>query len=450
MSIVLFENKKDCCGCWACYNICPKSAISMQQDNEGFNYPVINNDLCVACGLCQRVCPIKTAVQREEDTFNQKHIGIINLQYTENYGAVIAAAVLESVVRNIVGAEYIVETFKLNPYFPFKNRFEFAKDKAKSLGGWKFYFNDKFKHSQPTNADKLRSLRFTSFRFEFLNESRTYQNADEIKKSPVNYAAFITGSDIVWAPKKVDNFRADMHFLKFADENQTAIAYAPSIDSVVNKKLKSASLLYKDALRHLDSISVREKSSVDFLQSLTAKKVYECCDPAFLVEPEYYDKMISAAEVKEDKAKFIYVYILEINDEIVEYANKLAKEKNLKICYYSKFHKNYSVNSEDCTSDGPAEFLYRLRNAEYVLTNSFHCVVFSLLFKKQFLSFTRSKISIKSTDLLDKFNLSERIITSDNKIGIDKPIDFDKVDEVIKNMKNSSLDYLKSALRLID
>lgn len=57
MSIVLFENKKDCCGCWACYNICPKSAISMQQDNEGFNYPVINNDLCVACGLCQRFVP---------------------------------------------------------------------------------------------------------------------------------------------------------------------------------------------------------------------------------------------------------------------------------------------------------------------------------------------------------------------------------------------------------
>ncbi len=76
--------------------------------------------------------------------------------------------------------------------------------------------------------------------------------------------------------------------------------------------------------------------------------------------------------------------------------------------------------------------------------------MFSLLFKKQFLSFTRSKISIKSTDLLDKFNLSERIITSDNKIDIDKPIDFDKVDEVIKNMKNDSLDYLKSALSLID
>lgn len=83
------------------------------------------------------------------------------------------------------------------------------------------------------------------------------------------------------------------------------------------------------------------------------------------------------------------------------------------------------------------------------MTNSFHCVVFSLLFKKQFLSFTRSKISIKSTDLLDKFNLSERIITSDNKIDIDKPIDFDKVDEVIKNMKNISLDYLKNSLALI-
>lgn len=450
MSIVLFENKKDCCGCWACYNICPKSAISMQQDNEGFYYPVINNDLCIACGLCHKVCPVKTAVQRKENDLNKKHIGIINLQYTENYGAVIAAAVLENVVRNIAGAEYIVETFKLNPSFPFKNSFDIAKDKAHSLGGWKFYFSDKFKHSKITSADKLRSLRFNSFRYEFLNESKIYQNADEIKKSPVNYTAFITGSDIVWAPKKVDNFRADMHFLKFADENQTTIAYAPSIDSVINKKLKRLSLLYKEALKHLDCISVREKSSVDFLQPLTDKKVYECCDPAFLVEPEYYDRMISYAEMNENEEKFIYVYILEINDEIVEYANKLAQEKNLKVCYYSKFHKNYSVNSEDCTSDGPAEFLYRLRNAEYVLTNSFHCVVFSLLFKKKFLSFTRSKISIKSTDLLEKFDLSDRIITSNNKIDIDKPIDFNKVDKVIKSMKNSSLEYLQSALSLID
>ena len=58
---VLFERKEDCCGCTACYAICPKSAISMQPDEEGFDYPVINKELCVRCGMCFKVCPIRIA-----------------------------------------------------------------------------------------------------------------------------------------------------------------------------------------------------------------------------------------------------------------------------------------------------------------------------------------------------------------------------------------------------
>lgn len=50
MGIVLFKNKKTCCGCGACASICPKEAISMKPDNQGFIYPVIDSDLCVSCG----------------------------------------------------------------------------------------------------------------------------------------------------------------------------------------------------------------------------------------------------------------------------------------------------------------------------------------------------------------------------------------------------------------
>ena len=58
---VLYKRKEDCCGCTACYAICPKSAITMQPDEEGFDYPVIDEKMCIRCGMCLKVCPIKAA-----------------------------------------------------------------------------------------------------------------------------------------------------------------------------------------------------------------------------------------------------------------------------------------------------------------------------------------------------------------------------------------------------
>ena len=56
---ILFDKKADCCGCTACAMICPKGAISMLADSEGFEYPTINAELCINCKMCVGVCPIK-------------------------------------------------------------------------------------------------------------------------------------------------------------------------------------------------------------------------------------------------------------------------------------------------------------------------------------------------------------------------------------------------------
>ena len=59
--IVLYEQKNECCGCAACYAICPKNAISMSEGEEGFEYPYIHEEKCIRCGKCIKVCPIKAA-----------------------------------------------------------------------------------------------------------------------------------------------------------------------------------------------------------------------------------------------------------------------------------------------------------------------------------------------------------------------------------------------------
>ena len=56
---ILYKSKEECCGCTACYAICPKSAIHMEEVEEGFEYPRINEDQCVRCHMCLKVCPIK-------------------------------------------------------------------------------------------------------------------------------------------------------------------------------------------------------------------------------------------------------------------------------------------------------------------------------------------------------------------------------------------------------
>ena len=60
--IKLFDRKEDCCGCTACYAICPKNAIQMLEDEEGFLYPYINDNICIGCGQCITVCPLKSAI----------------------------------------------------------------------------------------------------------------------------------------------------------------------------------------------------------------------------------------------------------------------------------------------------------------------------------------------------------------------------------------------------
>ena len=64
--MITIKNKKDCCGCAACYSICPKSCIEMKPDEEGFLYPNVNKDICINCGLCEKICPITNKVEEKE------------------------------------------------------------------------------------------------------------------------------------------------------------------------------------------------------------------------------------------------------------------------------------------------------------------------------------------------------------------------------------------------
>lgn len=93
--MIEIKDKKDCCGCWACHNACPKHCIEMTEDSEGFSYPTVDKDVCIDCGLCEKVCPVINAEKEQpkaQKAFLLQHKDERILQESTSGGAFTAIA----------------------------------------------------------------------------------------------------------------------------------------------------------------------------------------------------------------------------------------------------------------------------------------------------------------------------------------------------------------------
>ena len=117
-SIVLFDDKKDCCGCGACMNVCPKNAIRMAEDEVGFVYPEIDQNLCVGCGACKKACGYQTQplMQKSEAVYAAASNNDNFLRKSASGGAF--AVLAENVLKKdgvVYGAALPLENGKLEP-----------------------------------------------------------------------------------------------------------------------------------------------------------------------------------------------------------------------------------------------------------------------------------------------------------------------------------------------
>lgn len=454
--IILFQNKIDCCGCWACANVCTKNAIKMQADGRGYLYPKIDESLCIGCGSCLAVCPIKKRSSNAEAESRKPHIKIINCGDGNNFGAVIAAACLENSVRSLVPYDYVVQTLNYNhraehtnKFIKFKseltNRKDFAKIVARHLKSEEDH-EDK-NASSVLHDNKMRSHRYNKFRNTFLNCTVKMDN-DALNAERDNDVALICGSDVIWMPSRIYLRSNKGYYLNFGSPKAKRIAFAASLDAKMKFSTVKRWLAYRRRLADFDAVSVRETENLKFIQSTVPKlDVRHCVDPVFLYKPEQFNSMIATSEEDDIGEDYIYAYILMNNDEAYKYTKKLANEKNLKVCYFADYYNDFGENSVDCYSDGPAEFLQRIKNAKYVVTTSFHCIVFSLLFKKRFVAFERGNNSVKISDILKIFELPDRLITDGTVDDIDKPIDFERVEKLIERYRGEATEFLTSALK---
>lgn len=302
-----------------------------------------------------------------------------------------------------------------------------------------------------------RAEAFNQFKRDNLLQFVVCKSRAQLTENSRNYPLVLLGSDQLWHPM---NLKMDFFTLSFVPEGVTRAAYAASFGvSVIPSRIRNN---YKAYLEKFDYISCREKSGAKIVKDLTGKTVPVVCDPAVLMTAEEWNPMLS--DKVKPEGKYIFCYFLGNNPQQREYVKELKALLNCKIVALP--HLVEYVDSDEGYADmipynvGPSEFMYLIKNAEFVCTDSFHASVFSLQFHKQFLVFDRfengkgNSTTSRIETLLGVVNHPERLIRrTDEALKCIKDLevmDYSNVDKQLGEFRKASSEYLNTILSSIE
>ena len=249
------------------------------------------------------------------------------------------------------------------------------------------------------NRREINFKRFNESYTKTINPIVARKNKDVVKQfeqMEINF--FVVGSDQVWNPYFGGY---SYEFLTFAPKEKR-FSFAASIGT--DQIPENQKPYFKKYLSEMNYISVRENKAAEIVKDLTGRDVDVVLDPTLLLPKEQWIEIVSKPNIEIDE-NYICTYFL---GEIPEAVYSFAKKKNLKI------YKLNSIEQKELYDINPAEFLYMIKNADYVLTDSFHAVVFSIIFNKDFYVFERKQAGVANMfsrieTITQRFDLQSRI-----------------------------------------
>ena len=224
---------------------------------------------------------------------------------------------------------------------------------------------------------------FESFREEYLSMSREYSTFEELRNDPPEADMYICGSDQVWNSFSGGLFemrnRLGVFFLNFGKDNVKRVSYAASWGRVsIPEEEKS---FIQPLMAKFDAVSVREKSGIDICCRLGRTDAQLALDPVLLHSADKYRQLFALNEKHSSEDKYVFFYYMDNDGDYNRQAVfDWAASHNLKVIYVTDdWHDLYERSFPSVI-----EWLELIDNAEYVVTNSFHCSVFSIIFEKRF------------------------------------------------------------------
>lgn len=371
-----------------------------------------------------------------------KSIGIITIHKINNYGSVLQAYALQKVCEDL---GYKVEIID----YDFPNN---------------FHRNNKYANisdAQPNEPKLIKALfakslikqhkGISSFvkRYQNLSDKK-YHQVEDFTANPPSYDVYITGSDQLWSPRHCNGDPAFM--LYFAPDNALKISYAASIGSnAIPEELKKA---YIELLSRYKHISVRENTGAGVIRSLIGRDATVVLDPTLLLNREEWNKIATPKRLV--KKKYILCYFLNYTFNAFPYVDELARDMQKQTEYEivrvaRPPHKLSFINTTYQIGASPEEFLALVRDAEIVLTTSFHGTAFAVNYGKPVFTVVqdRNASDSRQVNLMHNLGLDKQVLSIKDKFPMASETHYDVDNEqmVLNKLRLDSKRYLEKALK---
>ena len=395
-------------------------------------------------------------------------IGILTLcqKSNMNYGAVLQAWALKTVIERIVpgGGIFVLPLEK----HPREEAYKKYKKKSGLINWIRFRFSVlRRMHVYRIGPERINETRFEKFQLflrKYAFEGRDYFFAKDIEYVVNDIDVIVIGSDWVWYVQDSELNDIPQNLLEIKSVylgfcpsqlrvGQKRIAYAASQGIIPNQ----ASSLWRLALNNFSAVSVREVESVKyFTENGSPLRIEHVLDPTLLLESEDLQEIEVTVPTEMSLGHYIVLYILpsEHTQEIIDYVRDLSEKIGMPIRNVS-WSKDVEIPDIEALGGdlGPSEFLTYIKNSKYVVTNSFHGMVFASLYHRRFTAFQRQANDFRQINLVRLLGLENRLLPTDGfktyselKDPFDIEVDWTRVDERRRKEAQHSVSFLKRSI----
>ena len=357
-------------------------------------------------------------------------VGILTFHNAFNYGAVLQAYATQELVKSMGHEAELIDYHNARIDLTYEKRKFHFRSFLRSTYKFPLYLLAKFFYWKRRKAYQ-----------EFVNNhlklsNKIYYQGDDI--SIEGYNVVLIGSDQLWN-KKITGGLDNMYWGQFEASPVTRkVAWSVCMNNLNSTESEIEQI--KNYLNNFTAISVRENTLQAFISKLTDKKVWHTLDPTLLLPSSKWERLCYPVK----KNNYVAVYAVRKEKETISFARKIASKLNKKIVIIRSYAKWYFSN-ENMECGGPTDFLSYIKNADFVVTSSFHGTVFSILFQRQFVC-PRFDGNVRIEDMLCTIGLADRMV-NDSQEAVHLPsIDYHNLSEKFNAKKNESFCFLKGVM----